>query len=88
MRAARQRVAVITGAGIAAALAWCGIRLVVRVALAAARRMLRIARWCLLVATFRLFTPCPDCHKYVHANARVCHRCGYRRGLSGLSRER
>jgi hypothetical protein len=43
------------------------------------RRLLGIARFWLLVVTLRLYRPCPDCHKYIHADARVCHRCGYRR---------
>jgi hypothetical protein len=67
-------VAVVAGAGGLLA-AWIAFR----VWLAGVRRGLRVLRWSMLVATLRLYRPCPDCHKYIHADARLCHRCGYRR---------
>jgi hypothetical protein len=63
---------VLTAAWIAAALA----RLAVR-------RAVRTVRFGYRVATFTLYRPCADCHKWIHADARVCHRCGYRKPPRG-----
>jgi ribosomal protein L32 len=64
-----------------------GGRIALRLALIGRRRAARIARWLLLLTTLRLYQPCPDCHKYIHANARVCHRCGFRKRPRTISSE-
>ncbi len=74
----RRRAAAGLAAIVAALVTAAGVRVGFRLWLASVRRSLRIARWVALVVTLRLFRPCPDCHKYIHAHARICHRCGYR----------
>jgi hypothetical protein len=77
-RPLEQQLAVV-GVVVAAILgALLAVRVSLRLSAMAVQRVLRVMRFSLLVITLRLYRPCPDCHKYIHADARVCHRCGYR----------
>jgi hypothetical protein len=78
-RPVEQQLAVV-GTGVVALIgALIAARLGFAIWLRLLHRALRTARFWFLVATLSLYRPCPDCHKYIHADARVCHRCGYRR---------
>jgi hypothetical protein len=66
------RLWVLVGAAVA-------LRLSAWLAAGLTRLALRAARWWLLFLTLRLWASCADCHTYIHAHARICHRCGYRR---------
>jgi hypothetical protein len=73
----KQRLASVAGAVALGVATLLGGWIAFRVWLTGARRGLRVLRWLVLVTTLRLYRPCPECHKYVHADARICHRCGY-----------
>ena len=78
-RPVEQQLAVVGGGLVALIGALLAARLGIAIWLRLLRRVLRTVRFWFLVATLSLYRPCPDCHKYIHADARLCHRCGYRR---------
>jgi len=61
--------------GLAGALAaWAALR-----ALAyTVRRGIAAARFGFFVMTLQLFRRCPDCKAFIHHDARLCRRCGFR----------
>lgn len=74
----RQRALAVAAAAGALAGAIVGAWVAALIARASVRRALRLARLAFRVATLTLYRPCADCHQWLHADARVCHRCGYR----------
>jgi hypothetical protein len=42
------------------------------------RRGVAAARFGFHVATLQLYRRCPDCKAYIHHDARLCRRCGFR----------
>jgi len=71
--------AAIAGGLAATAIASLGAWLALRLAVRCLRLARTTARFTVALATFRLYRRCPDCRRLKRADARVCHRCGYRR---------
>ncbi len=42
------------------------------------RRGVAAVRFGFLVVTLQLYRRCPDCKSYIHHDARLCRRCGFR----------
>jgi hypothetical protein len=42
------------------------------------RRGVAALRFGFYVATLQLYRRCPDCKSYIHHDARLCRRCGFR----------
>jgi ribosomal protein L40E len=66
-----KRVAAVIGGSVAA---WAGVRAFVYTV----RRGIAAARFGFFVATLQLYRRCPDCKAYIHHDARLCRRCGFR----------
>jgi uncharacterized paraquat-inducible protein A len=66
-----KRLAAVIGGSVAA---WAAAR----VSLYTVRRAIAAARFGFYVATLQLYRRCPDCKAYIHHDARLCRRCGFR----------